>query len=78
GFVMFFFDFRFLISRFLRTRRTEIVMVIKFKISKIDRRFATFSTLITFRRLTRATSTAIAGIGFQLVFWFVFIPLTPH
>lgn len=55
-----------------RARRTTIVCI-QINVINVDLRF-----VIELSRFTRTTSTTIAGIGFQLVFWFEFIHLTPH
>ncbi|ABU79532.1 hypothetical protein ESA_04353 [Cronobacter sakazakii ATCC BAA-894] len=55
-----------------RSRRTTIVRI-KINVINVDLRF-----VIELSRFTRTTRTTIAGIGFQLVFWFEFIHLTPH
>ena len=64
--------FFLLIADFAAPRRTALVAV-NVHIVKINLRLA-----VAAGRLTGTTSTTIAGIGFQLVFWFKFIHLTPH
>jgi hypothetical protein len=71
--IQFFFNSSSSRSRRAYRRASDGVVCIKINIVKIDLRL-----VITFGRLTRTTSTTIAGIGFQLVFWFEFIHLTPH
>lgn len=58
--------------RATRARRATIFCV-EINVIDVDLRF-----VVELSRFTRTTRTTIAGIGFQLVFWFEFIHLTPH